>query len=143
VIEFQVVGGHLAHPAYGQARVFGAVKGANVFFAALHKVVGELAVEVLIGVGLKAKAGAAVRGGGQLGALFQNLVKQAAVVGRDVFHIGHVFVAAFDFEAAQAHVDEGAQVLALVVVLHGQHMLVVGHDAALMVFDLVGQAAGL
>jgi hypothetical protein len=36
-----------------------------------------------------------------------------------------------------------AQVLALVVVLHAQHMLVVRHDAALRVFDLVGQAASL
>ena len=79
----------------------------------------------------------------QLGPFGQHLVKQLAVMGRDVLHIGHVLVAAFDLEAADARVHQRAQVLALVVVLHAQHMFVVRNDAALGVLDLVGQSASL
>src|SRR5256885_7530717 len=57
--------------------------------------------------------------------------------------VAHVLVAALDLEAAHAGVDQGAQVVALVVVLHGQHVLFVGDDAAARVQHLVGQAAGL
>src|SRR5256885_13070341 len=42
--------------------------------------------------------------------------------------VAHVLVAALDLEAAHAGVDQGAQVVALVVVLHGQHVLFVGDD---------------
>ena len=146
----RVVGGdlnmlsrHLADPANRLTGIFGRVKRADVFFAALHKVVGELAVEVLVRVGLEAEGGAAMRSGRQFGALAQHLVEQLAVMRCDVLHIGHVLVAAFDLEAAHARVHQCAQVLALVVVLHAQHMLVVCHDAALRVFDLIGQTAGL
>jgi hypothetical protein len=70
-------------------------------------------------------------------------VEQAAVVGRDVLHVGHVLVAALDLEAAHAGVDQRREVLALVVVPHRQHVLLVRDDPALAVLDLVGQAAGL
>ena len=53
-----------------------------------------------------------------------DLVEQLAVVGGDVLDVGHVLVAAFDLEAAQCRFSQGAQVGALVVVLHGQQMLV-------------------
>ena len=62
---------------------------------------------------------------------------------RDVFDVGHVFVAAFDFEAAHTRIDQGSEVLALVVVFHREHMLVVGDKAALRVGDVIGQTASL
>ena len=62
-------------------------------------------------------------------------------MGGDVLHVAHVLVAALDLEAADAGVDQRAQVGALVVVLHRQQMLVVGDDTALCVFQRVGQAA--
>ena len=64
-------------------------------------------------------------------------------MGGDVLHIAHVLVAPFDLEAAHARVDEGAQVVALVVVFHAQHVLVVRDEAALRIRHLVGQTAGL
>jgi len=62
---------------------------------------------------------------------------------RDVLHIAHVLVAAFDLEALHARVDEIPEVVALVVVFHGQEMLVVGNHAAIEVCERKGQAAGL
>ena len=59
-------------------------------------------------------------------------------MGGDVLHVAHVLVAALDLEAAHAGVDEGAQVVALVVVLHREHVLVVRNDAALRIRHLVG-----
>jgi len=64
-------------------------------------------------------------------------------VGRDVLHIAHVLVAAFDLEGADAGVDERFQVAALVIVLHRQQVFFVGDDAALAVGQRVRQAACL
>ena len=64
-------------------------------------------------------------------------------MGGDVFHVAHVLVAAFNLEAAHARINQGAQVVALVVVFHAEDMLVVRDEAALRVSDLVGQATGL
>ena len=133
----------LGDPANGLAGVFGAVECANVFLAALHEVVGEFAVEVLVWVGGEGVGAVPAGGGSQFGAALQNFVQQGAVVGGDVFHIAHVFVAAFDFEAAYACVDQRLHVGALVVVFHAQHVFVVRHEAASRVDHLVGQAAGL
>ena len=133
----------LGHPANGLAGVLGAVKRPNVFFSALHKVVGELAVEVLVRVRCEGVGAVPAGGGRQFGSALQNLVQQGAVMGGDVFHIAHVFVASFDFEAANARVNQRLHVGALVVVFHAQHVFVVRHEAALVVHHLVGQAAGL
>ena len=141
--DLYVLGRDLADPANWLAGVFGGVKRANVFLAALHKVIRELTVEVLVRIGLEAEGGAAMRSGCQLRTFVQHLVKQLAVVGRDVLHIGHVLVATFDFEAADTRIHQITQVFALVVVLHAQHMLVVRHDPALRVFHFVRQAASL
>ena len=141
--QHQVVAAQLADPADGLPRIFGGVEGADVFFAALDKIVGELSVEILVGVGLKRQPRLAVRGCRQLGPFVEDVIEQLAVVAGDVFDEGHVLVAALDLEAAQPHVDERAQVVALVVVLHGQHMLVMCHDAPLTVFHLIRQPAGL
>ena len=142
-----MVGQHAADPADGLTWVFGGVKGADVFFSPLDEVVGEFAVEVLVGVGLEVQgaltAGAARERLGAVFAFFQDLVEQHAVMAGDVLHIGHVFVSALDLEAAHARVDDLAQVVALVVVLHRQDVFVVRDDAALGVFDLVRQTAGL
>ncbi len=60
-----------------------------------------------------------------------------------VLDVSHVLQPALDLERADAGIGQRAQVGALVVVLHRQQVLVEGHDAALLVFQLVGQAAGL
>ena len=64
-------------------------------------------------------------------------------MGGNVFHITHVLVAAFDFEAANARIHQRRQVGALVVVFHAQYVFVVGDKAAFGIDHLVGQAAGL
>ena len=64
-------------------------------------------------------------------------------MGGDVLHIAHVLVAALDLEAAHASVYQRSQIVALIVVLHGQHMLFVGDDAAAGVRHLIGQATSL
>jgi hypothetical protein len=71
------------------------------------------------------------------------LIEQLAVMGGDVFHIAHVFVTAFDLEAANACVNQVGQVGALVVVLHRQHMLVMRYETPLRIGHMVGQATGL
>ncbi len=145
--DFEPLVAHLGDPANGTAGGLGGVEGADVVLASVDKVVGELAVEVLVGIGLERERGAPGGGARQrlVGefALFDDLVQQLAVVGRDVLHIAHVLVAALDLEAAHAGVDQGAQVVALVVVLHGQHMLFVRNDAAACIRHLIGQTAGL
>ena len=60
-----------------------------------------------------------------------------------VFHVPHVFVAAFDFEAANARIDQRTQVCALIVVFHRQQMLVERHHAALTVLQRVRQSTFL
>ena len=58
-LDLHEVLAHLGDPADGAARCLGRVEGADVFLAAVDEVVGELAVEVLVGVGREAEAGAA------------------------------------------------------------------------------------
>jgi hypothetical protein len=94
--------------------------------AAVHEVVGGAPVEGLVGQGLE-QEGAAPGGGARvLGRVLHDAVEDQAVVGGDVLDVGHVLVAAFDLEAADARVGQGAQVGALVVVLHRQQVLVAG-----------------
>ena len=76
-------------------------------------------------------------------ALFDQGIEQRAVVRGDVLHIAQVLVPAFNLEAAHARVHQRRQIGALVVVLHGEHVFVVGHKAAFVINHLVGQAAGL
>ncbi len=61
----------------------------------------------------------------------------------NVLHIAHVLVASLDLEGADAGVDQGFQVAALVIVLHRQQVLFIRHHAALAVGKRVRQAAGL
>jgi hypothetical protein len=121
----------------------GRVEGADVGGPAVHEVVGGAPVEGLVGQGLE-QEGAATGGGARvLGRVLHDAVEDQAVVGGDVLDVGHVLVAAFDLEAADARVGQGADVGALVVVLHGQQVLVAGHQVAVLVRQVVGQAAGL
>ena len=76
-------------------------------------------------------------------ARLKDVIKQLAVMRSDVLHIGHVFVAALNLEAAHPGVHQVGDVVALVVVFHAQHMFVVRDKAALVVDHLVGQAASL
>ena len=75
--------------------------------------------------------------------LIHDGIEQLAVMRSGVLDEGHVLVAAFDLERADTGRDQRAQVVALVVVLHRQQVLVVGDDAALIVFERVGQPASL
>ena len=61
----------------------------------------------------------------------------------DVLDVAQVLVAALDLEAADAGVDQRAQIRTLVVVFEREHMLVVGHDAPAGIGHGVGQAAFL
>jgi len=83
------------------------------------------------------------RGARVLGGVVEDAVHELAVVRGGVLDIGHVLEPALDLEGADAGLDQHPQVGALVVVLHRQQVLVVGDDAAGLVFQRVGQAAGL
>ena len=141
--QLKAVGVHPADHAQRQADEFGRIKGANIAFAAGGKVIGAAAMKGFVRVGGKADMAFAAGGARQLGAAGQNLVQQQAVMGGDVLHIVHVLVAAFDLERAHASVDQRFQIVALVIVLHRQQMLVVGHHPALFVGQRVRQATGL
>ena len=60
--QFNPVRAHLCHVTDGLPRVLGRIKGTDIVLAALHKVIGELAVEVLVGVGREGERGAAAAG---------------------------------------------------------------------------------
>ena len=72
-----------------------------------------------------------------------DLVEQHAVVGGDVLDVGQVLQPALDLERRDAGLDQRAQVVGLIVVLHRQQVLVLGDRLALVVDQGVGQAAGL
>jgi len=106
--EFQMIRAYFVHPPDGLPRIFRCIKGADIFFATLDEVIGEFAVEILIRVWPKTEGAVAAGATSQLRALFEDLVEQQAVVCCNVFNVGHVFVTAFNLEAANACVDECA-----------------------------------
>ncbi|MCY1393481.1 hypothetical protein D9M71_83790 [compost metagenome] len=139
----QVALADLLHLAYRQAGEGRRVEGADVDLALADEVVGAAAVEGLVRVRHEEMFGAAAGRAGQIRASFEDAVQTLAVVGGDVLDVARVLVAPFDLEGAHAGVHQGAEVGALVVVLHRQQVLLEGHHAALVVFQGVGQAAGL
>ena len=60
-----------------------------------------------------------------------------------VLNRGHVFVAAFNLEAAHAGIDQRIEVKALVVVLEAQHVFVVRNDLPSLIFNRERQTAFL
>ncbi|MNG73123.1 hypothetical protein D3C79_315660 [compost metagenome] len=100
-------------------------------------------MEGLVRVGQEEVLGAPAGGAGLVRAAFENGVELFAVMGSDVLHIAHVLVAAFDLERTHAGIDQVGQVGGLVVVFHRQQVLLERHHAALVVFQGVGQTAGL
>ena len=134
---------HFLHAADQQPGEGRRVEGADVHLALGDEVIGAATVEGLVRIGHEEVRGAPAGGAGQVRAVFENGVEFAAVVGGDVLHVGHILVAALDLERAHAGLDQGAQVGALVVVLHRQQVFLVGDHAALFILEGVGQAAGL
>ncbi len=134
---------HFADGAHAHAQVLRRIEGADVVLAALGEIVGVAAVEILVDVGREEDLRVPAGGAHEARAALEDLVEQQAIVGRDVLHVAHVLVAALDLERADAGVDQRLQVAALVVVLHRQQVLVVGHDAALAIGQRVRQAASL
>ena len=131
---------HLTHWQTGKGR---RVEGADVHLAVGDEIVGAAAVEGLVRIGHEEVRRATAGGARQVGAVFEDLVEQLAVVGGDVLHVAQVLVAPLDLEGAHAGLDQGAQVGALVVVLHRQQVLLEGHHPTLVILQGVGQATGL
>jgi 3-hydroxymyristoyl/3-hydroxydecanoyl-(acyl carrier protein) dehydratase len=129
--------------AHLHAQVLRRIEGADVFLAALGEIVGVAAIEILVDVRREEDLRVPAGGPHETGAALQDLVEQQAIVGRDVLHVAHVLVAALDLERTDAGVDQRFQVAALVVVLHRQQVLVVGHDAALAIRQGIRQPARL
>src|SRR5690606_4325847 len=119
------------------------VKGADINFAVVDEIVGAAPVEGLVRVGDEEMRGMTAGRPGQVGAVSENFIQSLAVIGGDVFHVAHILIAALDLEGADTGVDQGTQVGALIVVLHGQQVFLVGNHAALLILEGVGQAAGL
>ncbi|MNK90154.1 hypothetical protein D3C87_1101960 [compost metagenome] len=119
------------------------VKGADIDLAVSDEVIGAATVEGFFRVGQEEVRGAAAGGAGQIRTLFEHGVEALAVIGGDVLHIAHVLVAALDLERTHAGLDQGADVGALVVVLHRQQVLFVGDHPTLFVLEGVRQTAGL
>ena len=117
VVQFELdpVEADLRHPADGLARVLRRVERADVVLPAVDEVVGELAVEVLVGIGREAERRAAARSARQreIRALARpdQLVQQLTVVRRDVLHVAHVLVAALDHDPREADVLQEARLL--------------------------------
>ncbi len=135
----QVAAGH--HGAHQLAAVVGAVVAHHVAVrAAVQVAVGEVAVE---GAAQRAVARGLVRVGG-LAARGQ-VIQLRAVRGYDGVHVVRCLHAALDLERAQARVAQAAQVVNRAEVLGTQrpHARGIAHDVALLVHQVVRQAAGL
>jgi len=141
--DVEIVAAHAHYGTQFHAHVLGRIEGADGLLAALGKIIGVAAVEVLVDVRGEQHARAPARRARQLRTALHDLVQQQAVMGGDVLHVAHVLVTALDLERAHAGIDQGFQVAALVVVLHRQQVLFVSHHAALAVGQGVRQAARL
>ncbi|CEL29012.1 hypothetical protein SRM1_02360 [Pseudomonas fluorescens] len=129
-----------AHRQTGKGR---RIEGADVDLAISHEVIGAAAVEGFFRIGHEEVRGAAAGSAGQVRAIFEHVVEALTVIGGDVLHVAHVFVATFDLERAHTGFDQGADVGALVVVLHRQQVFLVGDHATLFIFKGIRQATGL
>lgn len=134
---------YLQNFTYRQADKFRRIKGADIAFAGINKVVSAAPVEGFIRGRDKEMLGASSRGARQVAAIFDNGIQHLTVVRSDVFHITHVFVTAFNFEGAYASVDQRRQVGGLIVILHRQEMFLIGHHPPLIVLQGIRQAASL
>ena len=139
----KAVGADARHRADRRTDEARRVEGADVGPATVREVVGRPAVEAPLRIRREQEFGATRRGPGEPRALGEERVEQPAVVAGHVLDVGRVLVAALDLEARHAGVDERAQVVALVVVLHRQQVPVEGDDAPGLVLERVRQAAGL
>ena len=139
----QIVLADLEHFAHLQTDKFGRLKRADVDLAVADEIVGAAAVEGLFCVRGEEVLGATAGAARQFWALGKNRIQLLTVMSGDVLHIAHVLVAALDLERAHAGIHQVNQVGGLVVVLHRQQVLVIGHHAALVVLQGVRQAAGL
>ncbi|SLY31432.1 Uncharacterised protein [Klebsiella quasivariicola] len=134
---------HLQHFAHRQADKFWRIKRADITFAGINKVVGTAAVEGFIGGRNKEVLGASGRGARQVATIVDNSIQHLPIVGCDVFHVAHVFVTTFNFEGANASIDQRCQVGGLVVVFHRQEVFFIGYHSPLIVLQGIRQAAGL
>ena len=79
----------------------------------------------------------------EIAAVFNNTIQHLTIVSGDIFHITHIFIAPFNLKGAHAGVDQCRQVGGLIVIFHRQQMFFIGHNAPLVVFQGVRQAASL
>ncbi len=121
----------------------GRVEGADVDMALVHEIVGRTAIEGLFRLRREQEGAAPRRAALVRRKAGQNRVELLPVVRRDVLHVGQVLQPTLDLERADAGRDQRAQVGALVVVLQGQQVLVLGDDLTVLIGERVGQAAGL
>src|SRR5690606_15042288 len=94
--------------AHGQAGKSGGVEGANIDLAVVDEIIGAAPVEGFVRVGNEEMGGMAAGRPGQVGAVGENLVQALAIVCGDVFDVGHVLVAPFNLEGADARINQGA-----------------------------------
>ncbi len=100
-------------------------------------------MEGFIGGRDKEVLGAPGGAAGQAAAIFNDGIEHLAIMSGDVLHVAHVFVAPFNLEGLHARVDQRAKVGSLIVIFHRQEVFIKGHHAALIVFQGIGQTAGL
>ena len=121
-LKFKPFVTHLRDPANGAPRRLRGVEGANVVLATVDKVVGELAVEVLVRIGVEGERGGARGRACQWHVreltLLHDAVQQLAVMRRNVLDVTQILVAALDLETAHTGIYQGTHVVGLVVVLH-------------------------
>ena len=118
-------------------------EGLDAVLAAVDEIIGRAAVEGFFGLRREGEAAVPRRGAAVGRRFFEKGVEQRAVMRGDVLDVGQILEPAFDLERADAGFDQGAQIGALVVVLHRQQMLFMRDDAALRIGQGVGQTAGL
>ena len=142
-VDFEPVGADAGDRAAGRAGEAGRVEGADIGLAAVDEIVGGAAVEGLFRTRCERVAALAGRGARILRRLLEDAVQQLAVMRGGILDVGDILQPAFYLERADAGIGQGTQVGALVIVLHRQQVFVVSDDAALTIFQRVGQAAGL
>ena len=110
---------------------FGRIEGADVDVPGVDEIVGGAAVEGFLRLWDEKMPGATGGGATQVGQAFEFGVETLPIVRGDVLDVRKVLESTFDLERADAGVDQGPQVVALVVVLERQEVFVFSDDAAL------------
>ena len=128
--------------ADGAARVLGALELGELVglckLTAVHEVVGSAPLEALLGIGREAEGRDAVGGAGEFGASRDDGIELLTVPGRDVLHVDEVLEAALDLEGRDARVDQGLEIVGLVVVAQRKHVAAAGDLLARLRVDVVG-----